>query len=265
MNRPVLSEADLSKKVVSWLESEGWTVYQEVSIFDKSNYGARADIVAVRDSIVWVIECKLTLSFEVIAQAERWLGYAHMVSVAVPEAKASLGRSAAIRAATALGIGMVNVKRLWPIEDDRICPVVIRSALPHRPHINPALLDSLREGHKTHALAGGNRGGQYTRFKETLGELRAFAEKHPGCTLRSALQTIPHHYSSVSSGVAAIQKLASKGLLKGGLAVRFAGPDERGARLYVAVDGDAPGETPLEAKKRRRAVRAAALKAQGAA
>jgi hypothetical protein len=53
------TEAELAEAVVAWLCDMGWTVYKEVLI-QKS--GKIADIVAVKDSEVWIVESKyLTL------------------------------------------------------------------------------------------------------------------------------------------------------------------------------------------------------------
>jgi len=76
------SEQDMAAKVVAWLKEDLQTpdVYQEVEV---RGVGI-ADIVAVLDRVLWVIEAKLTLSLQVIYQARRWKGMTHCVSVAVP-------------------------------------------------------------------------------------------------------------------------------------------------------------------------------------
>jgi Holliday junction resolvase len=70
--------------VIDWFTERGWDVYQEVQI--QSGYPV-ADIVAVMGLRVWVVECKTTLTLDLMAQAFHWQRYAHWVSVAVPETK----------------------------------------------------------------------------------------------------------------------------------------------------------------------------------
>ena len=74
MKLPIMSEADMAARVVAHLESEGYEVFHEVTLGDwKDGVAPRADIVATRDSSIITVECKKVLSFEVLAQAERWL------------------------------------------------------------------------------------------------------------------------------------------------------------------------------------------------
>jgi hypothetical protein len=47
------SEAEIAECVVVWLRALGWETYHEVPF-----YGRYADIVATKDSQVWIIEAK---------------------------------------------------------------------------------------------------------------------------------------------------------------------------------------------------------------
>ena len=87
-------EADLAKVVVSWLNEQHWDVYQEVQIH---GFGGVADIVAVQGPLVWVIECKTSLSLTVMEQASVWR--VHFRSVAVPTGVRHHSRTAAYRVA----------------------------------------------------------------------------------------------------------------------------------------------------------------------
>ena len=62
-------EVDIAALIISWLEEQEWETYKEVQIF---SYGRRADIVGVKGKLIWVVETKTTLTFEVIAQALGW-------------------------------------------------------------------------------------------------------------------------------------------------------------------------------------------------
>lgn len=54
-----LSEADVARPVVDYLNSFGWTVYQEVETIS-----GIADIVAVLDKRLWIVEVKKIALFE---------------------------------------------------------------------------------------------------------------------------------------------------------------------------------------------------------
>lgn len=82
------SEAELAAAVASWGEALGWDVYKEVSIPDGD-----CDLVFVQGRRIWIIECKLRLSDELLLQALNRLSYGHHVSVAVPSLKGDIGVS----------------------------------------------------------------------------------------------------------------------------------------------------------------------------
>jgi len=77
----IASEAALAEVVVAWLRADGWRTFHEVEL----PRGGRADIVAARSGLVWIIETKLQAGLEVLDQAlERRRAGAHGVLVAVP-------------------------------------------------------------------------------------------------------------------------------------------------------------------------------------
>lgn len=97
------SEADIGFAVVAQLRAGGWDVYQEV---DVHRAGARADLVATKDGNVEVVECKMTMSLDLLGQAENWLTWAHRVSVALPmSSRRTRGYDFAVKAMKKFGIG----------------------------------------------------------------------------------------------------------------------------------------------------------------
>lgn len=58
------TEAELAKVVTTWLRTDGWSTFHEIEC-----RGGRADIVAVRRGLVWLVETKLRAGLEVLAQA----------------------------------------------------------------------------------------------------------------------------------------------------------------------------------------------------
>jgi hypothetical protein len=207
----MISEAALAAAVMSYLELQGYETFQEVSL-DWKRRGAspvgdgRADIVVLRDGQIGVVECKGTLSFELLAQAKRWIPYANMTWIAFPETRPSVGRDEAFSIARDAGHGILQVR------DDEIraygSPRV-------RTQINDALLISLRPEHKTAARAGSQAGSQWTSFRETCANLAAHVAANPGCKLAEAVAGIKHHYGSTASAETSIRKMMRKGLVPG--------------------------------------------------
>ena len=179
-----LREADIAAEVVKFYETTATgDVYEEVQV---ETWGRRTDIVfKTHDGALTVIETKLVLGMEVLAQAKLWKPYANAVIVAVPEAKMSDGRTLALDVADRfLGIGVIDV-------GDGVKIVKQPRALER---IDEALFLALREGHKTHAKAGTNNGDHFTPFRATLDALKAYVEANPGCTIQEAVAGFTHHY-----------------------------------------------------------------------
>ncbi len=87
--RQKMTETELAQVVAQWLHEQGWETYPEVVLQD---FPGRPDLIATRQSICQVLECKTSLTLGVIEQASRWLrhqrpeqvGLPHVVWVVVP-------------------------------------------------------------------------------------------------------------------------------------------------------------------------------------
>lgn len=174
-----MTEADLAARLVAWLEAAGWDVYQEVEC-----WGGLADIVAVRDRRAWLIECKLVMGFDVVAQADRHIGTAHYVSVAVPRRRSYSGARGRRLARDLLrwrGIGLLEL----PARDYGEPGQVVEKVAPRlQRRLAHDVRLKLRPEQKTHARAGTNRGGQWTPWQANLREIRSYVAAHPGTTLK---------------------------------------------------------------------------------
>lgn len=201
------SEVLLGPPVLSWLAEEGWDAYQEVVV------GAPvADIVATSGRIVAVVELKIGLTWELLYQAIRWRHDAHLVWVAVPQAKASDGRRVAERVFGDKGIGILSVR--WAGGADPRVEVVQRPALNRRAEAE-RIRSLLRPEHKTFAPAGMSHGGRWTPFRETCDRLRRYVGENPGAPLKAAIGSIQHHYASGSSARAHLIDLIGRGVVPG--------------------------------------------------
>lgn len=207
--RDSVSEAELAAKVSKWLGSCGWDVYPEVTVS-----GGIADIVAVigKPRRGWVIECKTSLSFDVLSQALRWRKYhAHYVSVAIPATARSrnvaspYARHCMLR--DGIGLILVDMREYGDVN------IVVPSPLNRRPAT--PITERVHEGHKQMGVAGTNISARWTPFKQTSLELQRFVERNPGCPLKQAIESINHHYTSAQSAKASLAHWIFEGKVPG--------------------------------------------------
>ena len=192
--RKKYSETDIAEVMVDYLESKDWDVYQEVQFH---NYGGIADIVAVKDNQLWIIETKISLTFSVMAQAEKW--FCHYRSIAVLRSIRSNdnGRRLAYRVCrNFLKIGVMEVS-----PDSRdiyiIVPPSLQTGVDQTVKRQLGILSPL---HKEYAKAGSSGSGHLTPFKYTLLQVKEFIEENSGCTMNDIIEHIGKgHYSSIES------------------------------------------------------------------
>jgi hypothetical protein len=239
-------ETDIGRPVVEHLRALHWEIYQEVAT---GHGGSVADIVATLGNLVWVVECKTSLTFEVIAQALRWkqMGWAHYVSVAVPATKKdgtfrNEGRALAMRVLEREGIGCFSVVPRETWLDDRGDGTAGRATVLEvresaRPSLHRSaryvqqLRDVLREEQKIQ-IAGTAGGGQWTPFRHTCDQLRRVVKESPGIHMKDALAKIDHHYHSDAGARAALPKWIESGKVDG---IRLE-IDKHRRRLYPATE-----------------------------
>jgi hypothetical protein len=220
------TEADLARPLVVQLRDLGWRVYQEVE--DYAN-GPRADIVATQGPIMWVVECKKSLSLDVLGQAHGWLGKAHAVSVAVPAShRHSSGNDFALEAARAFGIGVLHV--IDPASTDEVSLAHFsgsrewiaqrrtegRGSVASREIVRPVFRRRIDSGIRTQliperenfAAAGNAVGKRYTAFNATCDRVRARLRDNGPLTLKKLVAVLgkDHHYMSEASAIGSLRK-----------------------------------------------------------
>jgi hypothetical protein len=199
-------EASLAARVVDWLSEQGWTVYQEVQL----GYAGRiADIVAVQNRLVWVVECKTAFGAAVVDQAWHWTGLANYVSVAVPFSRRYTCLDAFCKEH---GIGIITVSRFEDIGNH--CQEQREPKL-NRLARRTTILNILTEEHKTFAAAGNCCGRRFTPFQQTCGEARGFVKENPGCTMKQLVDGIRTHYQAKSTARACLRKWIECGHVEG--------------------------------------------------
>lgn len=169
-------EERIGAAVAEWLRAAGWQVYAEVV----GPWGKqRPDIVAVKDEIVWIVECKVRLSFRLIQQAWDWETWAHRISVAT--SVVTMGTNAAVL--RTLDLGWLHVGADGVTE---VLPLGWRSERPRRVGI---LLDALRPEH-AESRPGNADSAYHTATQERDARLRAHVAAHPGVELRQACDAL---------------------------------------------------------------------------
>lgn len=201
-----VAETDVAAAMVAWLESMRWDVYQEVTL-----QGSIADIVATRDKLVWIIECKAAFGLAVLGQAYEWRARAHFVSVVTPHRRSHTGGRLERAILEHTGIGLHYTSRF---DEARVIHEV-QPAFSRRAPLAADTRDKLRPEHKTFAPAGNANGSRWTPFQDTCKQLLEHVRRNPGCTLRDAIKGIKHHYVSQPTAVNSLRKWIEKGIVDG--------------------------------------------------
>ena len=194
-SRGSMKETELAQPVIAWLQEQHWDVYQEVK-----QYGPIADIVAVQGPLVWVIECKTTLSIGVMLQASHWM--VHYRSVAVPSAQNRDVRNAAYGVARRhFKVGVITVADTWRYSDSAIREEIEAPYMREFRKLAFRLRDKLEAEHKTFAQAGNSDGSYWTPYKRTIRDVQRFLKKNPGSTMKEIQTSIGGrgHYASPAS------------------------------------------------------------------
>ncbi len=203
-----MSETDVAAHVVDYLERDQWEVYQEVQ---PKGAGRVADIVATRASIVRIVEVKTSYTAAVVGQAERWRGWAHLVSIAVPHAgRSAPGRAVLDRYIRSAGIGRLSVLKLTGATE------LVRAALVRNvPHLEKLRSRLTEEQRAFGAKAGTSSGRRWTPFQETLRDLRRIVKEEPGIAAADAMRKLRHHYSSDAAARSALVRWVRDGVVDG--------------------------------------------------
>lgn len=215
------NEKALAKGVVEMLKADGWEVFQEVN----PKHGLPVcDIVARRGSILWAIECKMSLNFCVIGQAAYWRERAHRVSIVTHWVRRKNAEQLGVETLLKpTGIGWIEVSPQDGYDYDarkvvsQVCHPLERIAPTFR-RINPfnSVGQYLCEEQKDWAEAGGKGGGYFTPFQKTCATVRRVVTQFPGIRIKELLERVEeHHYSSDASFCRSISEWAERGQIKG--------------------------------------------------
>lgn len=215
------AETELGVVAAKWLERQGFEVFQEVAF-----YGRVADLVGRAGRALCVVELKVSMCLDLLAQGERWTDVAHYTWIAYQApTRVTSGMSVAQRFCRSVGVGMLELGHGNPRE--RMVATFSRTG--ERSGEAERLRKSLHEAQKTIAPAGTNGGGHWTPFKATCAEVLRVVREKPGIAMKDLIEAIQHHYASPSSARATLASRIEAGIVPG---VRI---EREGRRLRVVL------------------------------
>lgn len=211
------SETELAQSVVDYLDRNGWEQWFEVQRHASSPV---ADIVAQKDDVLLVVECKRSFGARLISDGMNWLGYADRIALAYPKRNF---RDRRIHRAYMTLIGMYGLelwevgKEYYYINEKRRTILENKKAVPKQPSpvMRDQLIEKLRDENKEWAEPGMKDGRRVTDFQLTCVNLREYVKMHPECTLKNAVLNIGHHYASDESAMGSLTGYIKKGIVDG--------------------------------------------------
>lgn len=195
------SETQLATAFMTHLESLGWDCYPEVAV---NRGGNRADIIAYRKPLVWVVEAKLSLNEAVCEQAKAWLGWAHLVTVLAPGGKAHpvLEEWCRIK-----GVGIIRASRHTTYRqtehigfDNRLEARLHRSVYQNGRYIADHLHPDMKR------YAPGTNAQFSSPWRRTMDAAIDCVLKNPGVGIKEIVAAIKHHYHSDATARACLVK-----------------------------------------------------------
>lgn len=110
-----MAETEIAQVTDQWLQKESWEIYPEVVL---ASFPGRPDLIATRQGICQVIECKKSFNLSVVEQAARWrlferedqTGMPHLIWVVVQRGRARRSELL-MRVMKDFGIGLVTIDK----------------------------------------------------------------------------------------------------------------------------------------------------------
>jgi hypothetical protein len=191
------SESELALPIVNWLKLEGWEVYKEVK---PKRLSAVADIVAVKNNQIWIIETKLNYGSRVIEQAYDWRQYADFISIAVPRThEKNVVFDFFVQEK---GIGVFWVSHVF---DGNFYVHLHKTPKIKENILREVITESLRDEQKD-SVAGAAGGGYSTDYKVTISKIKKILEEKGPLSIQNIVDSIEHHYKSRESAIQTLMK-----------------------------------------------------------
>ena len=197
------SETDLAKHLIEYLISNGYNdVYKEVYT-TKYNNSRPIDIVVKIKDLTHGIECKISLTLNVVCQALYNLKYCNYSSICVFQANwKDYEHSTIQKILKQFGIGFFYVDKYGEVKK------IIEPSL-RRGKSSLKLHEEQKD-----SLAGAKTTKRVTEFSLTCTLLENYVKNHEGCTLKEAVKQIKHHYSNSTVAVTCLAKMIKENVVK---------------------------------------------------
>lgn len=157
--RRVIKETEVAAVATEWLQSQGWECWFEVPA-----HGGVADIVAVRGSVLWIVETKVTFSLDLFTQC--WRRLQSPCSGVIAVAAGRYPNPILSEWAASRGIGVAKVTC-----DGRFSNVVMDQWPALRRLDTSAMRRKLRPEMQTHSVPG-SQSNRWTPFKSLVSSLQ---------------------------------------------------------------------------------------------
>lgn len=207
---PAPREQALAALVVSWLQADGWDVYQEVQHFDSPRI---CDIVAWKAGVSWAIEVKGNAGLELLEQALNYRGSAHRISIAAPMPLSPRLAEFLPHLCVELGLGLFDlssgaaVSMEWPRFDSSVKSIGFK----------------LRPEHMKLAKAGTQSGGRAGGTGETAAIILEFVKAHHGSSLEEIVAATNLRWGKGAGAVARLREMLKKDQIPGVRVRKFRG------------------------------------------
>lgn len=187
-------EQQLALLVQAWLESQGWDCYPEAQFRSR---GPRADIVAIKPPLLWVIETKTSMSLQLLEQAVRWQSAGALyVSVAVPRPKIDFDKKLVWHSKVvdgycrSEGLGLILTDRFDDTVREAIEPKLLRRNYERSKYLLAGL-----DNHMKQSIPGSqSTSGFSTPHQRTLKNVLQYVETQGQCTLDDILKNVSTHF-----------------------------------------------------------------------
>ena len=220
-------ERELARPVVEHFRGLG-IVFPEVTC---RTSGDRADLIVLRaDASLDVVEVKARPCERLERQARGWIDSVERVWVAYEPPRRGAVTQRWLARFKGLGVGVLHV-----IAGTVTVTAEAREREAH-PFFRTRIVATLSPLHEHYAEAGNADSHYLTAFRLTCDRLRVVAEARPGLTMRDAVESIQHHYTSDK-----VARSALLGWVRAGKVAGIRAEVEAGkARLYPSTVDPAP-------------------------
>lgn len=201
----IKTEVELTSAVANWLITQGWAVYLEVQCSVKLG---RADIVAIKNGEVWIIESKMGMSLELLDQAIDWQDSGHFVSMAIPEPcrkRKSHRHGAAVKSlCTTHGIGLIYVNK--SVAGCRVWQKTLPKLQTHIGAIADIIRDVCHNGLALQTKHNQTWQVEWSPYKRTMQTIKDYLIKNGSTPLVDVIKDCKHHYKTNAGAVQTLKR-----------------------------------------------------------